>query len=104
MSKHTPEPWKSKGFNIGMGYDLSVEIVGPKGRLVARFVSPTPPPPNFKSEPFEDNIRRLLACVNACRGVPTEALEAFAKHGILGSYWADEWEQAFNEGSDLSTW
>jgi len=42
--------------------------------------------------------RRLAACVNAAAGLPTEALEAFARGGVLGRYWAEQWEHAFNAG------
>jgi hypothetical protein len=33
----------------------------------------------------KDELRRIVACVNACRGIPTEALEA----GVIGQLWAD---------------
>src|SRR5262245_25826682 len=42
--------------------------------------------------------RRLAAAVNACAGLPVEALEAFSRSGVLGRYWADQWELAFNGG------
>lgn len=37
---------------------------------------------------FSDaNARRIVACVNALSGVPTEAVEEFAAKGSLGEFW-----------------
>ena len=43
--------------------------------------------------------RRIMVCLNACEGVPTEALQTFGNHGLFAKLWRDEWEQAFNKGS-----
>lgn len=67
MSKHTQEPWKvchwkddRRGFEIAdrnqnrVGFDMT-----------------------------EANARRIVACVNACAGLPTEQLEASPLGGVL---------------------
>ena len=67
MSKHTQEPWKvchwkddRRGFEIAdrnqnrVGFDMT-----------------------------EANARRIVACVNACAGLPTEQLESSPPGGVL---------------------
>lgn len=54
---HTPEPWASTGSTIRNS----------NGRVVIAYL--------YSKRTRAANMRRILACVNACRGVPTEALE-----------------------------
>jgi len=60
MSQHTQEPWKANGEVI----EASSTIVG----------SMLPINPNRA----HDTIR-IVACVNACTGIPTDVLERIAK-------------------------
>jgi hypothetical protein len=60
MSAHTPEPWSfvSRGdYGDGEEADLSVLFEGMRGTLKL------------------EDARRIVACVNACEGLPTESLE-----------------------------
>ena len=56
MSKHTPEPWV-RGERL-------LDIVSSKGNLVARLAGTV-----GKCEIEDANLRRIVACVNACAGV-----------------------------------
>lgn len=53
---HTPEPWSIS--------DAPYQIVGPVGQTIAKLTSLD-----------MDNARRIVACVNAAAGIPTEVLE-----------------------------
>jgi len=73
MSDHTPEPWRlyPPGACVPH-YDVRERIVSdcPSGRSVSDPIS-------------EADARRIVACVNACAGIPTEALEAGAVREAL---------------------
>lgn len=69
MSKHTPEPWfyHRQGFStvyiearIGGGMLQEIAACGPC---------------QDGTEQQDENARRIVACVNACRGLPTDELE-----------------------------
>jgi hypothetical protein len=64
MSNHTPEPWKyTERMNFGDAYGA---IVGADGYVIAG---------NQDYYPVtEENQRRIVACVNACAGIPNEWL------------------------------
>jgi len=64
--RHTPEPWESAGRVIRSFHD--------EGVITARI-------PDEKLAPigaslWEANARRIVACVNKCAGLSTEALES----------------------------
>ena len=62
-TEHTPEPWSYGEDNDGWYVE--------KDRLqIAHGLS-------------EEDARRIVACVNACAGIPTEVLERY-KLGIIG--------------------
>ena len=67
--KHTPEPWKLQLSAVAW------EIFGE-----AKFKEDR----HILSIGREANARRIVACINACKGVPTEMLERVAegKHEI----------------------
>lgn len=75
MSKHTPEPWRvgRPGAVVsdtpvpGMGGSDAVEYYG--GHLIGESI-------------IEANARRIVACVNACRGLGTDELE---QHGLVSA-------------------
>lgn len=71
--KHTPEPWRTGNVSttVVADSDDGLHITGATGpdaleyyggNLIAESVS-------------EENARRIVACVNACAGIPTEELE-----------------------------
>ena len=77
MSKHTKEPWKLGAHtdrNLVDHEDLWVVIRtnenGPDRTIIAShgFAQPD-------ICPSYENAERIIACVNACAGIPTEELE-----------------------------
>lgn len=75
MTKHTPEPWC-----ITPGDLIFVSKVGGRG-YVAKMMPLNAPRdrkkglPTGTSDEMCANARRIVACVNACRGLPTDELE-----------------------------
>lgn len=67
-ASHTPEPW-SVHQNVGRKGELGV-IADKAPCVIAHGFSEKHWP-----EVAEANARRIVACVNACAGIPTEALE-----------------------------
>ena len=64
-NKHTPEPWRTDA-ECGFPQDIHDS----KGNLFLSCGS------DFYNEVYgEANARRITACVNACEGIPTDALE-----------------------------
>lgn len=77
MSKHTQEPWK---INTDEAHDGWSIITNKSGSIIANVNGKTGPEliggmPVDRVMPAEDNARRIVACVNACSGIRTEALE-----------------------------
>lgn len=69
---HTPEPWR-----IGTPPPNGEQTIGnEKGLMVA--VATT-----GHGVSAEANARRIVACVNACAGIPTDDLEMSPRHGLL---------------------
>lgn len=66
MSKHTAGPWFAQYDDNGF-YEIASEVVSL--RLAFTY---------GEGETDEANARRIVACVNACEGVPTARLEAGA--------------------------
>ena len=87
--EHAQEPW-ARGERL-------LDIVSAKGNLVARLAGTA-----GKCEVEDANLRRIVACVNACEGIGTECLESMP---INGSYLdavcaREEWEaRAIKEAS-----
>jgi len=61
MAEHSPEPWASV-----IEFDR-VAIRDQDGRKIVGEM--------YGRDEDEANARRAVACVNACRGIPTESLE-----------------------------
>ena len=74
MSKHTKEPWC-----LPPGDLIFVSKVGGRGHIAK--MMPLDAPRDRKGLPTDisdemcANARRIVACVNACRGLPTDELE-----------------------------
>lgn len=84
MGKHTPEPWVIDS-RVGFGDrfysdDETGSIIGecPEYRF-----APRPAKERFA------NVRRLVACVNACRGLPTDELEQKGLVAAVGTQLLD---------------
>lgn len=79
---HTPEPWTFQG--IGLNYDLTARAsltAAYVGVRIAKVFSANKPLGFGDSPPreiAEANARRIVAAINACAGISTEALEAVA--------------------------
>lgn len=98
MSAHIPGRLAVEHTAGSIRYDYEPgycgELIAQDGMTVAAFVN----------EPSEADARRLVACWNACEGVPTEVLEAQQSGGLPWSV-ADQIEQrvqfnAYKEGSE----
>lgn len=72
-AEHTPEPWTYCGGGFSYVEDAKSEFV---------ICSMRHPQGQFWLN-HEANARRIIACVNACKGIGTEALEAAVVEGIL---------------------
>jgi hypothetical protein len=68
-TKHSPEPWRAD-------VDDPSDILDASGAACASGWSFDEPGGWFRQEPAEANARRIVACVNACAGIPTEEVEA----------------------------
>ena len=73
-SKHTAEPWERMFPNDSDGYDSVADSHG-NGIFQGEYYEPTCSPAD---------ARRIVACVNACAGIPTEFLEGSTKQ-------SDDW-------------
>jgi hypothetical protein len=80
MAKHTSEPTPAQSDGSILG-----PLVGHFGRIVAGNLSPAAHGITQEAEAWcaenVANARRIVACVNACAGIPTEALEHASKMG-----------------------
>lgn len=73
MRKHTKEPWKvEKELNSRSGEWLISMDAGDKGRGIA--IAET----RVGSGCEEENAKRIVACVNACKGLETDGLGQLA--------------------------
>lgn len=70
MSEHTAEPWR---FDRNSGWIVCADGRGIGLRLAVTDANPR----------TEYNARRIVACVNACKGLDIETLEAVGKVGIM---------------------
>lgn len=70
MSEHLPEPWSIRaGSSVHV---VAFDGENPEPYTVANCYSGPFAP---SREIARSNARRIVACVNACRGIPTEELE-----------------------------
>ena len=78
MSKHTPEPWKyEKELSAGCDEWLISMDAGDRGRGIC--IAETRP---GSVAGGQENARRIVACVNACRWLSTDELE---QHGLVSA-------------------
>lgn len=73
MSEHTKEPW-----HTGKNHNAERFIYGEDGWAIAECVQ-------TKDKMFA-NARRIVACVNACAGIPIEILEQNKTGGLTWSF------------------
>lgn len=80
MSEHTKEPWRLRGYDIDDDVTGDSFIYDGYGDLVC--IVQWAPDPQDNAE-AKANARRIVACVNACAGMPTEELEIIGDAGGL---------------------
>ena len=84
MSKHTQEPWQVH-HDIDAG-EWPMIMAG--GVVAGKIIANVNPKSfccvggDFVEMPSADNARRIVACVNACRGLSTDELE---QHGLVSA-------------------
>ena len=65
---HTPEPWWVTPSGIVLAHDSNAEPIA------------TCDPSGATAAELKANARRIVACVNACEGLTTEALENYYRN------------------------
>lgn len=81
MKKHGNEPWSS--VEVTNDEDQLIKIRASNGANIARLWIDVDDQ-RFSDEQRE-NARRIVACVNACRGLPTDELEQKGLVAAVGS-------------------
>lgn len=71
MKKHGNEPWSS--VEVTNDEDQLIKIRASNGANIARLWIDADD--KYFSDEQRENARRIVACVNACRGLPTDELE-----------------------------
>ena len=66
-NKHTPEPWRTAARS---GFPFHIDDA--RGESVAMMLADD----DHDEQRGLDNARRIVACVNACAGIPTDQLES----------------------------
>lgn len=88
IKKHTPAPWcvgniQSKRYAgyPGESFEASIHIgdKSNRGNCLAIVYMGGEGATRNSRDAIEENARRIVACVNACEGIPTEALECQTK-------------------------
>lgn len=70
--KHTPEPWHV-GVDKGYGGCPDITVCSSSGPVISSSADICG---SSYVEITEEDARRIIACVNACKGIPTEWLES----------------------------
>ena len=79
-TKHSPEPWRT--VDRVFEEDRIFVLTGPGHRLIVEDIVASLYTDEHEGRQA-DNARRVVACVNALAGIPTEALEAGALAKLL---------------------
>ncbi|MGL4755845.1 MAG: hypothetical protein ACRCXB_26105 [Aeromonadaceae bacterium] len=80
--KHTPEPWATDYRERPDGM-FAQEVFDANGETIATLAWFPVDSGVGTTTNREANARRIVACVNACAGLPTEQLEASPLGGVL---------------------
>ena len=69
-NKHTAEPWAVKGAAIRTADGIGIDVIATM---------------QVSNQPFwDEDARRIVACVNACRGIPDDVLQVVGAFGGFG--------------------
>jgi hypothetical protein len=86
---HAPEPWT---------YDEKGSLLRDvSGQIVTIGRTPAPTPRTVSSDALPVDMRRIVACVNACRGISTEALRSILQYE--GNARLGQWLIVFGEAA-----
>lgn len=87
MSEHTKEPWAiDPDDRLGMEWNNHIVSVANPDRTIC-FMSHDGTSENIECQA---NARRIVACVNACAGIPTGMLEAAGQSAVIALRPVDE--------------
>ena len=89
MKKHGNEPWSS--VEVTNDEDQLIKIRASNGANIARLWIDVDD--NHFSDEQRENARRIVACVNACRGLPTDELEQKGLVAAVGTQLLDVEQQ-----------
>ena len=95
MSKHTPEPWKTFGDN---GYAIGIYTCGSDCPVIAAVrYSDNPALPHGVGIA---NADRIVACVNALKGIPNKALDEGVVQELVAALrvMVDDYKQTADSG------
>lgn len=79
---HTPEPWRASKVNQTIVADLRPEDAGAGGHADVDYYGGYLIAESIRKTADRD---RIVACVNACKGIPNEFLDAGVVIGTLAS-------------------
>ncbi len=90
MSQHTPEPWYVGTWKYWAGntYYANIRPIGwddDTSSGLAKVMAVSEDAEGIEDSEYAANARRIVACVNTCRGIPTEALEGGAVAGLVAA-------------------
>jgi hypothetical protein len=83
-SQHSPTPWVAKSFNGPVPDFMMFSAVNAGGEFVLAVGAPD-------RKTTTENLDRIIACVNACEGIPTEELPKLKA-------WIDNYRRLYQEG------
>src|SRR5258708_3654461 len=83
--EHTKEPWEIAGATHIWSRSEKANIASCSALRTIRHVGYAPPEIGDIDETAA-NARRIVACVNACEGLPVEELEQYAKQAPYTAY------------------
>lgn len=91
MSKHTPEPWA-----VERAHDI--DAIAWVGQFA---VLPVDHATKVMRGNTEEDARRIVACVNACRGLPTDELEQKGLITAVGTQLLAADDRAEGQGREI---
>ncbi|MFB2830618.1 hypothetical protein ACE1BS_13570 [Aeromonas jandaei] len=100
MNKHANEPWSA--VEVTKDENQLIKIRASNGANIARLWIDVDDK-HFSDEQRE-NARRIVACVNACRGLPTGELEQKGLVAAVGTQLLDADELIVQARAQASTW
>jgi hypothetical protein len=113
MPEHSPEPWRQDGSILGDAHQLTTFIVS-SGDDPTIFVSSYCPTAEEVAQ-YDANVARIVACVNACRGLNPEVVpelvgmleqllenaEGSVDTGHEGGWKSDQFKQSIESAKEL---